>query len=150
MAIDPRMARSCLEKLREVLTEDKSLDKRYIESIDMAMDAVAPPFGGGHCEWIYLPDKDLTPYSHIRIVTEMTSEISTKYINGLKAREKGEKYVKPESITISGDQLKVVDRALNIYKSVLMKVNREEMTAEIKKAIAEREKQESKTDGEIS
>lgn len=151
MAIDPRMARTCLATLREALTTETEhkLDNRYVEAIDMAMEAVAPPLGAGHCEWIYLPDKDMTPYSHIRIVTEMTSEISTKHHKEVEARIKGEKHIKPVSITISGDQLVVVDRALAIYKSVLMKVNREEMREAIKKAMAEREEQESKPDGEI-
>jgi hypothetical protein len=149
MAIDPRMARACLDALKELLTSNKGskLDKRYIEAIDMAMDAVAPQIGGGHCEWIYLPDKDLTPYSHIRIVTEMTSEISTKRLNVMKADANGEKHIKPVSITITGDQLEAVEMALEIYKSVLMKVNKEEMREAIRKAMAEQEKQEANPDG---
>ncbi len=132
-------ARQYLKALKDWLKtpndDGETVDEGYIESLDMALEAIEPPVGAGHCDWIYLPDKDMTPYSHMPIVTELEDLIDTM------RRDRHKQKVPHEDIThllLNHDKLIVVDRALMIYKSVLMRVNRDEVKAEIEKAIEER------------
>ncbi len=110
-------ARSWLTALRNVYRDDVKVlahDRdggTIIDALDIALDAVAPPTGAGHCEWIYLPDADLTPYEHIGITANMINDIDG-YLNHADRRP---------GFTIN--DMRIILMALKVYKSVLLTVN---------------------------
>ena len=134
--MEPNLARAYLKQMKEMFEEsDAEKFGDWIAAVDVALTAVNPPMGAGHCEWVYLPDKDMTPFSHIGIVTDIENVIDPMLSD---RRKMGIKKDAPSNLILDYEKLNVIDRALGIYKSVLMAVNRDEMRAEMQRIMEER------------
>ena len=136
--MDARRARDYYYAAIEAWKDDKDM-AGYVEALQIALDAVAPPLGAGHCEWVFLPDKDLTPYSHMAEVTKMQD-----WMDHLED-EFEDNPNKIGLLRVSEDEVLVLDMALTVYKSVLMQVNKDEIRESLtKKYAANDEEQETK------
>lgn len=129
--IEPKRARAWLKALKEYYEKEPEKNPgtdlgEMVEALEMALDAVAPPIGAGHCEWVYLPDKDLTPYERIGLCTSLENEI-----DGVLSDYADLTVASPE-------ELKCLLQAVMIYKSILMTMNKDRMREEVEKAVKAR------------
>ena len=146
--MEPEVARAYLRQIKGVLIDrNKELEKEgkepafkcWLEALDVALDTIKPPLGAGHCEWIFLPDKDMTPLAHMKPLRELLDEFDS--VKPWPARKDPRR---TGEITISGEKVEITSMALSIYKSVLMAVNRDEMREKMREEIAKREAEEQK------
>lgn len=128
--MDARRARLYIQAIINAWKDEPDTGE-FIEALKIALDAVEPPLGAGHSEWVYLPDKDLTPYRHMKCVTEIQDWLE---------KMKDEFDDSPEKIgllRVTEDNLRVLSMALTVYKAVLMTVNRDEIRERMRKAYSE-------------
>lgn len=139
--IEPKRARAWLKALKEYYEKEPEKNPgtdlgEMVEALEMALDAVAPPIGAGHCEWVYLPDKDLTPYEHIGLCTSLENEIDGVLSDYADYEGNPEDYA--DLTVASPEELKYLLQAVMIYKSILMTMNKDRMREEVEKAVKAR------------
>lgn len=93
-----------------------------------------------HYRIIFLPDDDLMPYEHMTLNTKLTDDF-------MKITDADEL---PETVdlTVTPDELEMLQMSLLVYKTVLMEVHKERMEADLKKVIESiGKKQKEEADG---
>lgn len=119
-------ARAYLKHLRKWLSEDDDGNptdyyKKFLDALDVALDAVAPPVGAGRCEWVFLPDKDMTPYEHISITTRLMDILAPG--------------AGPSENELTPEDGHCIFMALMVYKTVLMKQHKNRLRDELREAV---------------
>lgn len=118
MAMDAFKVELYLKTLRMAYEGiDSKMAMDFVEAIDVALDAAAPPVGAGHCRWVRLPDADMMPYEHIGICANLSSAIDAMEDEGESSLD----------VIFEDGEIAAMRMALAVYRSVLMDVNREEI-----------------------
>lgn len=128
--MDAVTARYYLEQIKKWLSEDNDGNptdyyKKFLDALDVALDAVAPPLGAGRCAWVYLPDEDMTPYEHIALATKL-----------IDALDPGPA---PSETSFGPESGACLTMALMVYKSFLMHMHKARLREELQKAAANRD-----------
>ena len=132
--LDPSLI---LNRHRQVPERTKTMDE-FLKWVADTNKTLAPH----HYRIIFLPDDDLMPYDHMTLNTNMSDaliKLTDNYDHEL-----------PETInlTVTADELDMLQMALLIYKTVLMEVHKDEVKAGIRRVIeAMGKKQKEEADG---
>ena len=121
--MEPKEARAWLEVLRRSAEKsDMKSRESVMEALDFALGAVAPPLGAGRCDWVYLPDADLTPFEHLEKCKKLMNELQT-------AQDE------EAACTVTADNVEMMVTVLLTYHSVLLRLHRERIKQEVQAVV---------------
>ena len=120
--MDALKARGYLIAIRKWLSEDNDGNETdeyrdFVKALDVALDAVAPPIGGGRCAWMFLPVEDMTPLTHLGLSTQLMDMLD----------DEESEFSRFATSTLGRDSARCLEMALLIYKSMLLHQHREKL-----------------------
>ena len=121
--MEPKEARVWLKVLRRTAEKsDMKSRESVMEALDFALDAVFPLLGTGRCDWVYLPDEELTPFEHLEKCKKLMDELQT-------AQDE------EAACTVTADNVEMMATALLVYHSVLLRLHRDRIRQEVQAVI---------------